>query len=56
MQKWLSSDYLSMTTKASDLQKGIMGKTWGATVICERREDEYFIEARPEEELQEGEE
>ena len=37
-----------MTTLASEMQRGIMGKIWGATVICERRDDEYFAEARPE--------
>ena len=48
-------DILITTTKASDLEKGIMGKIWGATIICERREDMYFVEARPEEEPQEEE-
>ena len=50
------ADTFVMTTKASDMKKGIMGEIWGATVICERRNDMYFVEARPEEEPQEGEE
>jgi len=46
----LTNENFEMTTLASEMKKGIMGKIWGATIICEKRNDEYFVEARPEEE------
>jgi len=46
----LTNKNFEMTTLAYEIQRGIMGKIWGATIICERRDDEYFAEVRPERE------